>query len=136
MLFCGQCSKGIKKTRNRIFCFHYWLYLNFINTYKPPLLSSPVTDLISHQTNQHPRDMLCSYIRQNKQFYFLGLTLPKNGFLGFEIQKTNFGIRICISKYHVCQFSGKTDNFDFSDPNLPEKEFWVGNSENKFWNKN
>ena len=78
-------------TRNLIFCFHYSLCLNFISTYKPPLLSSPDTNLISHKTSQHPQDMLCVYIRQNRQFHFLGLTD-----LGFEIQKTNFGIRICI----------------------------------------
>ena len=32
----------------------------------------------------------------------------------------------------MCQFSDKTDNFDFFGPNLPEKEFRVGNSETKF----
>ena len=33
--------------------------------------------------------------------------------LGFEIQKTNVGIKISILEYHMCQFWGKTDNFDF-----------------------
>ena len=28
------------------------------------------------------------------------------------------------SRYHVCQFSGKTDNFDFFGPNLTKNEFW------------
>ena len=36
----------------------------------------------------------------------------------------------------MCQFSGKTDNFDFFCPNLPKNEFRVGNSENQYWNKN
>ena len=27
-------------------------------------------------------------------------------------------------KYHVCQFLGKTDNFDLFDPNLPKMDFW------------
>ena len=31
--------------------------------------------------------------------------------LGFEIHKTNVGIRICILKYHVHQFSDKTLTF-------------------------
>ena len=55
------------------------------------MLYSPITDLISNKTNQHPRDTLCNYIRQNRQFHFLGLMD-----LGFKIQKTNFGVRICI----------------------------------------
>ena len=29
---------------------------------------------------------------------------------------------LASSRYHVCQFSGKTHNFDFFDPNLPKKE--------------
>ena len=46
-----------------------------------------------------------------------------------EIQKTNIGIRISISRYSVCQFSGKTDNFDFFGPNLHRYEFWGRNFE-------
>ena len=38
--------------------------------------------------------------------------------------------------YHVCQFSDKTNNFDFFGPNLPQNGFWVGNPENSCWNKN
>ena len=34
------------------------------------------------------------------------------------------------SRYHVYQFLDKTDNFDFLGPNLAEKEFRAGNSEN------
>ena len=34
------------------------------------------------------------------------------------------------SRYHVCQFSGKTDNFDFFGPNLPKNEFWGRNFKN------
>ena len=29
----------------------------------------------------------------------------------------------------MCQFSGKTDNFDFFGPNLPKKAFWGRNFE-------
>ena len=32
------------------------------------------------------------------------------------------------SRYHVCQLLDKTKNFDFFGPNLPKKEFKVGNS--------
>ena len=34
------------------------------------------------------------------------------------------------------QFSGKTNNFNFFDPNLPKNGFRAGNSENKCRNKN
>ena len=30
----------------------------------------------------------------------------------------------------MCQFSGKTNNFDFFSPNLPKKEFWGQNFRN------
>ena len=50
--------------------------------------------------------------------------------LGSEIQKANVGIRISILKIHACQFSGKTDNFDCFDPNLPKNEFWGWNFKN------
>ena len=30
----------------------------------------------------------------------------------------------------MCQFSGKTDNFDFFGPNLPKNGFWGQNFEN------
>ena len=43
--------------------------------------------------------------------------------LGSEIQKTNVGIRISIIEIHACQFSGKTQNFDLFNPNLPKNEF-------------
>ena len=36
----------------------------------------------------------------------------------------------------VCQFSGKTNSFDFLSPNFPKGGSRVGNSENYCWNKN
>ena len=46
--------------------------------------------------------------------------------LGFETEKNNVGIKITLVKTPcVPQFSAKLDNFDFFDPNLPKKEFWV-----------
>ena len=33
-------------------------------------------------------------------------------------------------RYHACQLSDKTNNFDFFGPNLPENRFRIGNSEN------
>ena len=34
------------------------------------------------------------------------------------------------SRYHVCQFGGKSDNLDFFGPNLPKNEFWGRNFKN------
>ena len=61
--------------------------------------------------------------------------------LGLEFQKTNIEIRINIFEIlcvhvRVCQFSGKTNSFDFFSPNLPKSESRVGNSENYCCNKN
>ena len=33
-------------------------------------------------------------------------------------------------RYHVCQFSGETNNFDFFNPNLPKNGFWGRNFKN------
>ena len=33
-------------------------------------------------------------------------------------------------RYHVCQFSDKTNNFDFLGPNLPRNGFWGRNFKN------
>ena len=51
---------------------------------------------ILDNANQHIRDMICNYIRWNRQFHFMGLSLPKKMDLCFEIRKTNAGIRISI----------------------------------------
>ena len=77
------------------------------------MLYSPITDLISNKTNQHPRDTLCNYIRQNRQFHFLGLMD-----LGFKIQKTNFGVRICILEIPCVPI------FRQSPKNCPKVAFW------------
>ena len=47
-----------------------------------------------------------------------------------QIQKTNAGIRISISRYHLRQFSSKKDNFDFFGPNLPKNGSWGRNFKN------
>ena len=50
--------------------------------------------------------------------------------LGFESQKLILEQESASSRYNVCQFSDKTKNLDFLDPNLPENGFRIGNSEN------
>ena len=59
---------------------------------------------------------------ENKQGMLFWFNLPKNGFWG-----QNFESELILPRYHVCQFSGKVDNFDFFSPNLPKKEFWGQN---------
>ena len=49
----------------------------------------------------------------------------KKWILRSEFRKSNSGLR-----YHVCQFSGKTDNFNFFGPNLPKNGLWGWNFEN------
>ena len=36
----------------------------------------------------------------------------------------------------MCQFLGKTNNFEFFGPNLPQNRFRAGNSESECQNKN
>ena len=60
---------------------------------------------------------------------FLAQISPKVD-LGLEIQKTNIGIKLASLRYHDCQFSGKTNNFDFFDPNLPKNGLWGQNIKN------
>ena len=50
--------------------------------------------------------------------------------LRLEFQKTNVGIRISILKISCVPISGKTNNFDFFDPNVLKNEFWGGNFKN------
>ena len=49
-------------------------------------------------------------------------------------QKSVFGLKLrkqmlkqesVSSRYHECQFSNKTDNFDSFGPNLPKMDFWM-----------
>ena len=61
--------------------------------------------------------------------------------LGLKFEETNIEIRINIFEVlcvhvRVCQFSGKTNSFDFFSPNLPKNGFRVDNSKNYCRNKN
>ena len=64
--------------------------------------------------------------RQNGQLYlFLPKFVQKGiGKIELEIHKTNAAKKkLASSKYHLCQFSDKTHNFDFFGLNLPKSEF-------------
>ena len=62
-------------------------------------------------------------------FEFFVPNLPKRK-LGFQIQKTNVGIRISILEIPYVPIFRKMDNFKFLGPNLPKTEFWGRNFKN------
>ena len=76
--FIGKCPKGIRKTRNLFFAFiiNFTWILSTLATLPHYLLQLQISD----ETNKHSQDTLCSYMKQNRQFHFLGQILPKNGF--------------------------------------------------------
>ena len=51
----------------------------------------------------------------------------RTGFWGRNFEKLNLDADSTPPIYHMCKFSGKTDNFDFFGPNLPKK--WILRSE-------
>ena len=64
--------------------------------------------------------------RQNEQLQFLGPNLPKNGFWGQDFKNLNLDLESAFLRYYECQFSDKTDNFEFLGPNLSKMDFGVG----------
>ena len=88
----------------------------------------------------HPQDTQCPSFQAKWRIQIFRLKFVQKMDLGLEFQKTNIEIRINIFEIlcvhvRVCQFSGKTNSFDFSGPNLPKSGFRVGNSENYYQNK-
>ena len=74
-------------------------------------------------------ETLCVQIFSQTGLIFLAQICSKMD-LGSEIQKNNVGIRISIAKMPCVPISGKMDNFDFFDPNLPKNGFWGQNFKN------
>ena len=74
---------------------------------------------------------MCAYFQGKRTtLTFLVLVCPKME-LRLEIQKTNVGIKIKFFKILcVCQFLGKTKNFDFFYPNFPKNGYWGRNYRN------
>ena len=60
---------------------------------------------------------------------FLAQIFP-NMDLGLEILKLMLKSESALSRYHVRQFPGKTDNFDFFGSNLTKNGFWGRNFKN------
>ena len=63
--------------------------------------------------------------RKNGNFDFFNPNLPENEFWGQNFKNRSPDSESALPRYHVCQFSVKTDNFDFLDPNLPKKEIRI-----------
>ena len=64
---------------------------------------------------------------ENKRNVFLAQTCLKMDFEGLNFKNLTPDLEPALPRYHVCQFSGKTNNFDFFSPNLLENEFWCQN---------
>ena len=69
-----------------------------------------------------------SFQVKRRTLIFSAQICPKTD-LGLQIQKTNVGIRIISLRYHVCQFSAKTDDSEVFGPNLAKNGFRFENSE-------
>ena len=87
---------------------------------------------------------MCQFSPKLDNFDFFSPNLPKNDFwgwnfknlspdsesallqfqIGFEIQKTNVGIRISILENTICTNFQKWTTFEFLGPNLPKNGFW------------
>ena len=61
--------------------------------------------------------------------------MPKNEFWGQNFKNPGPDSESAPLRYHLCQFSGKTDSFDFFSQNLPKCGFRVGNSQSKCQNQ-
>ena len=74
--------------------------------------------------------MCANFQAQRTTLTFSAQIWPKNEFWdqNFEILSPNS--ESAPPLYHVSQFLGKMNNFEFFGPNFPKNKFWVGNSEN------
>ena len=62
--------------------------------------------------------------------------LPKNEFWSHNFKNLRPYSDSATLRYHIFQFSGKTNNFGFFSPNFPKNGLRIGNSENSCRNKN
>ena len=62
--------------------------------------------------------------------------MPKNRFWSQNLKNLSPDLESALPRYHVYQFSVKTDNFDFFDPNLSKKENYDLKFSKLIWNKN
>ena len=58
------------------------------------------------------------FLGKMDKFHFFVASLPKNVFWGWNFKNLSVDLESAPPRYHVCQFSGKTDNFEFFHLNL------------------
>ena len=80
--------------------------------------------------NQHCRDTLYANFQPNWTALSFSVQICPKMNLVLKFRKLILEQESAISRLHVYQFSGKTNNFDFFGPNLPQNGFRIGNSEN------
>ena len=64
-------------------------------------------------------------------FHFFGPNLPKNGFWAQNFKNLSVDLESAPSRYHMYQFSGKTDNLEFFHLNfgkLPNYIWYFGSN--------
>ena len=66
--------------------------------------------------------------KQNGQIWPFWPRFGQKWIFSSKLRKQMLKQESASSRYHVCQLLDKTNNFDFFGPNLPKKEFKVGNS--------
>ena len=67
-------------------------------------------------------------LRQNGQVGLFWHKFDQKWIFSLKLRKQMLNWESASSRYHVCQFLDETENFDFFGPDLPKKEFKVGNS--------
>ena len=68
--------------------------------------------------------------KQNEQIWLFWPKFAQKGIYSWELIKPMLKQESASSRYDLCQFSVKTDNFDFFGPNLLKNEIRIWNSEN------
>ena len=80
-------------------------------------------------------EILCVPIfRQDERIWIFGPKFPTNEFWGHSFKNLTLDLESASLRYSVHQFSDKTENFEYLDPNLPKNGFWGLNL--KVWIRN
>ena len=73
-----------------------------------------------------PKTAVRSQMRKKWECIFATI-FHKNGFWCRNFENLTLNLESALPRYHVCEFPGKTNKFDFFSPNLPQNEFWRHN---------
>ena len=76
--------------------------------------------------NQHRQDAMRTNFQEKRTTLTFSVEIcPENRFWGRNFKNQSPDSESAFPRYHVYQFSIKTDNFDFFGPNLPKKEITI-----------